>query len=235
MNPFKKVLSNEMTSYLEESRGLERDYLKELINARNLALKGAYLLGFIAIFAILAAFLSFYRKPPEPHILRVDNATGSVEVLNHLKKVETTYGEVVDSYWLNQYVLNREGYDDHTIQTMYDTTALLSTPDVQKEYYALFEGESARHKALKDHTRILVEVKSITPDVQNGTAVVRFLTRERTGSGISAPKHFIATIGYEYLSAAMSVQDRRLNPLGFQVTSYRVDPEVLSTVGDAKS
>ena len=38
---------------------------------------------------------------------------------------------------------------------------------------------------------------------------------------------WIATIAFTYTRAPMSEPDRLRNPLGFQVTSYRADPEVI--------
>ncbi|WP_255358771.1 type IV secretion system protein [Snodgrassella sp. CFCC 13594] len=35
----------------------------------------------------------------------------------------------------------------------------------------------------------------------------------------------IATVAFEYSDKPQSEKDRLINPLGFQVTSYRVDPE----------
>ena len=135
---------------------------------------------------------------------------------------------MVDKYFLNKYVLNRESYDYETIQTAYDTTALLSSPEVQREYLALFEGPTARDKLLSNQTRIVVRVRSITPGTGRNTAVVRFSTRRKQMNGPSdVEETLVATIGFRYVGAAMREQDRLVNPLGFQVTSYRVDPEVV--------
>lgn len=38
---------------------------------------------------------------------------------------------------------------------------------------------------------------------------------------------WIATIAFTYTRAPRSEPDRLRNPLGFQVTSYRADPEVI--------
>ncbi|WP_276662626.1 type IV secretion system protein [Thauera aminoaromatica] len=46
-----------------------------------------------------------------------------------------------------------------------------------------------------------------------------------SGSDTEQRRNWIATIGYTYVNAPISAQDRRINPLGFQVYSYRVDPE----------
>jgi type IV secretion system protein VirB8 len=145
-----------------------------------------------------------------------------------LRDGQTTYGEVVDKYFLNKYVLNREAYDYETVQTAYDTTVLLSSPEVQREYLSLFEGPKARQEVLSNHTRIVVKVRSITPGTSRNTAVVRFsATRKQSSAAPDAEESFVATIGFRYVGAAMREQDRLVNPLGFQATSYRVDPEVV--------
>ncbi len=112
---------------------------------------------------------------------------------------------------------------------------MLSDPEVQREYYALFEGAQARDTILKDRTKIVVQIRSITPTPETagspgGAAVVRFSTQLKHSNGSLEPLHnWIATIGYTYKDATMSSVDRRINPLGFQVTSYRVDPETLTS------
>ena len=110
----------------------------------------------------------------------------------------------------------------------------MSDPEVQREYYALFEGAQARDNVLKDRTKIVVQIRSITPtpetDSPGGTAVVRFSTQLKHSNGSLEPlQNWIATIGYTYKDATMSSMDRRINPLGFQITSYRVDPETLTS------
>jgi type IV secretion system protein VirB8 len=218
----------ELERYLEESRGLERDYLDELVRSRRAAWRVAAAAGALVAVALGAVVALVPLKRVEPFVLRVDNATGSVDAVTALSDGQTTYGEAVDKYFLNKYVLNRESYDYETIQTAYDTTVLLSAPEVQREYLALFEGPNARDKVLANHTRIVVKVRSITPGTTRNTATVRFTTRRRHAGGApDVEESLVATIGFRYVGAAMREQDRLVNPLGFQATSYRVDPEVV--------
>ena len=224
--------SDDLESYLEESRGLERDYMAEILRSRLIAWRLAIGASTLSALALLALLALTPLKTNTPFVLRVDNATGHVEVLTILRTSESSYGEVVDSYFLNQYVLNREGYDYNTIQNAYNTTALLSDPEVQREYYALFEGVQARDKVLKDRAKIIVQIRSITPTPETGTAVVRFSTQLKHNNGSIEPLYnWIATTSYTYKDAAMSSIDRRINPLGFQITSYRIDPETLTSQG----
>jgi len=72
-----------------------------------------------------------------------------------------------------------------------------------------------------------VEVKSVSP-IGSNAALVRFDTVQTDSNGhAQPPSPFVAVIKYRYSTAPMSVEDRFVNPLGFQVTSYRKDPEAL--------
>jgi len=223
------IKSDGIKNYLEESRGLERDYMAEVLRSRLVAWRIAIGSSSLLSVALLALLFLTPLKTNTPYVLRVDNATGHVEVLTTIRESESSYGEVVDSYFLNQYVLNREGYDYNTIQNAYNTTALLSDPEVQREYYALFEGAQARDTVLKDRAKIVVQIRSITPTPETGTAVVRFSTQLKYSNGSIEPlQNWIATTSYTYKDATMSSVDRRINPLGFQITSYRIDSETLT-------
>ncbi len=226
------VKSKDLAQYLEESRGLERDYLDELVRSRRMAWRVAAASGVLVALVLVALVALLPLKRVEGFVVRVDNATGAVDIVRSLEHAKATYGEVVDKYWVNKYVLSRESYDWETLQTAYDTTVLLSSTPVQQEYRSLFEGPSARDKAWGDRTRVLVQVRSITPGSSANTALVRFTRRREDGSGVPpVDESFVATVGFRYVAAAMREQDRLVNPLGFQVTSYRVDPEVVGVGG----
>jgi type IV secretion system protein VirB8 len=112
------------------------------------------------------------------------------------------------------------------VQATYDATVLFSSPVVQREFRAIYDGPKARDKLLGNRVRLFVKVRSITP--AKGTAVVRFVRTEHpAGGGEDVEESLVATIGFEYVAAPMHEEDRMVNPLGFQVTSYRVDPEVV--------
>jgi type IV secretion system protein VirB8 len=57
-------------------------------------------------------------------------------------------------------------------------------------------------------------------------ASVRFHRTLRQGLQ-TTESDWIATIAFAYAKAPMAEADRLRNPLGFQVASYRADPEVV--------
>ncbi|WP_217469165.1 virB8 family protein [Paraburkholderia ultramafica] len=224
------VRTEELGAYLAESRGLERDFLREVLRSRRNAWRvaiAAAVFGFASLMT-LTLQIEESSKPVPPFILRVDNTTGQTDVVSVMKTRQDSYGDVVDRYWLSQYTMHRESYDYQTIQADYNATGLMSAPDVAAEYRHVFEGDNARDKILGDRGRILVEMES--PPVLNpgtSTASARFTTvLHWKNNRPDEVRHWIATIAYSYVQSPMKPQDRLINPLGFQVQSYRVDPEL---------
>ena len=217
--------------YLEESRGLERDLLLEQRRSRRAAWRVAAVSWALLALSLLGFALLLPLKRVEPFVVRVDNATGAVDIVTVLKTTPESYGEAVDKYWLNRYVLARESYDHETVQATYDATVLLSMPAVQREFQAIYDGQEARDRVLGNRIRLVVRVRSITP--AKDTAMVRFVRSRRATDGSSEiEESLVASIGFRYVAAPMREEDRLVNPLGFQVTSYRVDPETLSGQGE---
>lgn len=221
----KAIKSEDVARYTEESQGLERDLIGEIVQSRRTAWTVAKVASGAALLSIMALAAMAPIKEVEPWVVTV-NGEGQTDIVKKLKDETTTYSENVDKHFLNEYVLRRENYDYNTLEYDYRTTALLSSPDVQKQYFALYSGKDSKEKRLMNSVRTRVTIKSITPNEQTGTAVVRFKTEDHLNDGSVTPaSDWIATMAYHYVKADISEKDARSNPLGFQVTSYRVDPE----------
>lgn len=167
-------------------------------------------------------------KTTQPFLVRVDNNTGVTDVVTTLKTAEKTYGEVVDKYWLAQYVRYRESYDWQTIQATYDAAMLLSDPTIQAEFAKFYNNPTAApHKILRDQYKVIVKVNAIS-FLGNDVAQIRFEKQTIPTNSVNQPlppQRFIATVSYVYKNEPQEEKDRLINPLGFQMTSYRVDPE----------
>ena len=167
-------------------------------------------------------------KETRPYVVKVDNNTGLTEIVTVMKNKEQTYGEIIDKHWLSQYIQYRESYDWVTIQDSYDATMLFSSPEIQAAFAKIYnDNPQAPHKILKNQYKVVAKVKAIT--FIGNTAQIRFEKRMIPVVGDLSKEfpteNMIATVGYEYANQPMSEEARRINPLGFQVTSYRVDPE----------
>lgn len=187
----------------------------------------------IAVLAIAAIAMMMPLKESVPYVIRVDNTTGVPDIVTAITDKAVTGDDVMDKYWLAQYVRARETYDWYTLQRDYDTVGLLSSANVGQVYAQLFEGKDALDKTYGKTVRATVEILSVVPTSKN-TGTVRFIKTtkrvDQEGSPGTVTK-WVATVAYEYHSTALIKESARLvNPFGFQVLTYRVDPEMAGSV-----
>lgn len=223
-----KVDKAQWEQYLAETKGLERDYMAEIVKSRKI---WQWLAMACFAFAVLAVLWHQFNPVTirEPFVLRVDNTTGAVDAVSTVKEQEKSYGEVVDSYFVANYVRSYESYNYQNIQDDYDKTIIMSTQPVATQYKAIYDstnGKTGRDTALGQTGVRKVKILSVVPDVSKGIATVRFQTDTVSNNG-RVTENWIATVTYEYVNAKIDTEVRLLNPLGFVVTSYRVDQEVV--------
>jgi type IV secretion system protein VirB8 len=184
----------------------------------------------VAVLSWLAIVLLLPLKETVPYIYRTDTKTGVPDLITAMTDKAITGDEVMDKYWLAQYVRARETYDWYTLQGDYDMVGLLSSAPVGAAYAQLFDGKDALDKKYGKSVRATVQIVSVVPDVRNHTGTVRFIktTKRIDQEGPETVSRWVATIAYEYRSTARIKESARLvNPFGFQVLSYRVDPELV--------
>ena len=171
-------------------------------------------------------------KSTIPYVFTVDRATGNVEFVSAADdRTVMGYQELLDKHWTQKYVIARESYYFRLLQADYDTVLSMSADAVGRDYARLYDGPRARDKTLGSGMEWKVKVLSVTlnADAVGFKATVRFeKTPKRTEAEASdPPQYFIATLAYEYRTS-MKGQEKDLiqNPLGYKVTSYRVDAEI---------
>lgn len=225
----KKQLNKEASQFIQSAKAFEQSEIERIRKFAKIAWGAAGVCLLVTGLAVGAVAALSPLKVAYPFVLRVDNNTGMTDIVSVMKEREDSYGEVVDKFWLAKYVRDREGYDWYTIQTGYDSAMLMSGAEEQNKLAQLFELPEAPYKILKNNFRVEIEIGSVA-FIGNETAQVRFTKRVKPlteGVSIPAPQKYIATIAYEYKSAPQDEQDRLINPLGFQVLSYRADPEAV--------
>lgn len=223
----KKQTDRQTRQMMDMGRRFEKTLVdKALSSARNWRRFGfgSLLVAGLAVGAVMGLTP---LKTVEPFVVRVNDTTGAVDIVTTIKNKQMTYDEVINKYWLAEYVRYRESYDWYTIQATYDATNLMSAPDVQAGFKNLYNSPQAPHRVLKQNSKIVAKITNIS--FIGDMAQVRFEKQTLPTSGQSEipipPQKWIASISFEFKSTPMTENARLINPLGFQVTSYRVDPE----------
>lgn len=223
------VPSSELKRYFAEAKRWDQDRLASAVRSKRLAWTVAAVAGALAITATIAVVGLTPLKSVEPFVIRVDQATGAVDLARGLSE-ETgpvRYEEAVSKYFLAQYVRAREGYLDTAAEENFRLVSILSSPTEQRRWADLFRGtnlaspQNLYGRAAEASVSIRA-VGFINPEVAN----VRYRRTVRRAQQVEE-SDWIATIAFAYTRAPTTEADRLRNPLGFQVLSYRSDPEVI--------
>lgn len=225
-----KLSSREaLSAYYREAGSWATDRLVAMQASRRTAWIIAALALGVAVIEGVALIVLLPLKTVVPYTLLVDRTTGYVQALNPLEPGRTTPDLALVQSMLVQYVIARESFDVATLQANYRKVGLWSAEDARRDYLASMR-PSNPDAPLQKYPRTLVyetRVKSVSP-LTGQSALVRFETVARNGGGPYEPAQaWVAIVEYRFSGEPMSADDRFLNPLGFQVTGYRRDPEAL--------
>lgn len=170
-------------------------------------------------------------KETVPYTILVDRQTGYVETVRGLQVGDLPQDVALTQSFLAQYVLARETFDPVDFASRYERVALWSDGEARTSYIDAYRADnpSSLPKTLEPGTRIEVTVKSIEI-LSNTSARVRFETRKQPTTGPLERFDYQAVIGFRYSNATMRMEDRLINPLGFQAVSYRRDAENIAPV-----
>jgi type IV secretion system protein VirB8 len=128
-----------------------------------------------------------------------------------------------------QYVIARESFDAASLQASYRKVALWSEGKARAAYIAGMQAANPESPltSLPRSTIVETRVKSVSP-LGTGAAMVRFDTvRYDAGNRAQESRAWVVVIRYRYAGEPMRVEDRYVNPLGFQVSHYQRNPETL--------
>jgi type IV secretion system protein VirB8 len=217
----------DLKAYFAEARSWDEDRLRAADRSRRFAWMVAGAAGVLAGVAVAAVGALAPLKTVEPYVVRVDRATGAVEVLSGLAGGKNlTYEEAVTKSFLATYVRAREGWLPAAAEANFRQVSIMSTPDEQLRWAAGFRptNPASPQRVYGPAADVQIAVRAIS-FVARGVANVRFHRTLRRGAQ-SEESDWIATLAFAYAKAPMDESDRLRNPLGFQVSSYRADPEV---------
>lgn len=168
-------------------------------------------------------------KSVEPFVIQVDQKTGITQTVDPLTVKELTANEAVNNYFIVLYIRSRESYNANQILYNYNLVRVMS--EGERVYPAFMEEVDANNP--KSNVARLgstglrsVKFKSITY-LKPNVAQVRVLIEEKGDNIGSAQLHRIILIAFEYIKLQLTAEDRYLNPLGFRVTDYRIDEDIL--------
>lgn len=213
--------------------------------ARKSERRAWWVAGTSLLMSLILAGGYFYFLPLKekvPYLVMADAYTGTATVARlrgDWNNNQITASEAINKSNVAHYILAREGYDLALLNLRdWATVFTMSDSEVARAYRAENAANNAKSPySVYGRTHVVrVKILSIQlireqPDATPTGATARFqrtLYEKSSGQVTPLPTRF-ATLMFRYApNLGLSEEDRLLNPLGFRVTSYRVENELVS-------
>lgn len=160
-------------------------------------------------------------KSLEPYVIEVESKTGIATMVDQMTAHNFTGDQVIRRYFINQFVQAASGYDPRTYKLDVDKVRLFSSPDVYNDFR-----RRVNARELGVDSKIEVRIKSVQYTDGN-TAQIRIL-RLITIMDKTTTKDEIITMNFFFTDLNLTMEERLINPLGFQVSKYSIADEVFS-------
>ncbi|NBV07002.1 MAG: type IV secretion system protein [Proteobacteria bacterium] len=183
------------------------------------------LFTFISMLSVAVAVLFVKNimssKSLEPYVIEVESKTGVATIVNQLTTQNFTGDQVIRRYFINSFIQSASGYDPKTYKQDVDKVRLFSTPTVYSEFRNRINA-----RELGTDSKIEVRIKSVQFTDAN-TAQIRVL-RLISNSDKTTQKDEVISMNFFFADLNLTMEERLINPLGFQVSKYSIADEVFS-------
>lgn len=224
----------------DSSKHWYQDKYQHVLTQRNMLA----LIAVVSLFAAAAAAFAVFRLAPlksvQPYLIQIDEKTGITQRVIPITREDYAASQAVDRYFTHTYLRLREAYNINTLRYNYNIVRLMST----REIFARFReqvnpaNEDSISKRLGTLGQRDVKIRSMVyvtnpADRRAASSVTtskilqaRITTIESTPNLPDRINYWIVTITFEYADLSLNTEEQLLNPLGYTVTSYQIQPEV---------
>ena len=168
-------------------------------------------------------------KTMEPFVIEISKKTGIPTVVDSVSLQKYSADRKLAEYFLYTYIKAREASNAYDyVRNFYVIVKLFSTSTVFGE----FSGQVLRRSNPDSPLNILPNVSNVSLKIRSiqyldmNHVQVRFTVEMEQNNG-TVVKNKIVNISYQYIEEELTNEERYINPLGFRITSYKVNDEFI--------
>lgn len=190
---------------------------------RNILLLFTVISMFSVAVAVIFVKNVMSSKSLEPYVIEVEAKSGIATVVDQLTSQNFTGDQVIRKYFINQFIHAASGYEPRTYKQDVDKVRLFSVPGIYGEFRNRINA-----RELGTESQIDVRIKSIQFTDSNN-AQIRIVKQTNLQGVDPTTVDQVISMGF-YFSPDMklSMEERLINPLGFQVNKYMIADEVFN-------
>lgn len=235
MKFFKKKDKPEKKDDLKDQKNWFNDRYQVVIVQRNFLAIVTLLCLAGVVFSVFTVVQVTTSKTIEPFVIEVEERTGITNVIRPFLVEEINSNEAIRRYFVDKYIRAREEYyHDTHYRNYYTVVRLLSTSSIYNQFRALVDpnnGASPINFGRAGERTIAVISRT---EEKSGSGYkldmsLNIITKPigRKSSVRSSERRKRLVMEYQMMNIQLTPEEREINPLGFQVTSYRIVDEFL--------
>jgi type IV secretion system protein VirB8 len=223
-----------LSGYFHEAATWDADRVGAARRSARVAWRVAACGWVCALAGSVALVVLMPLKRVDPFVVRVDNATGIVDVVPVYTGAAPA-DQAVTRYFLTHYITVCERFNFPTAESDYQECGAFHAAQRNQAWYALWNPNNPASplNVHRDGSTVRVQVESVSffrrASGMTDLAQVRYLKAERQGTGgAERISHWIATIQFAYTEPSKDAKVRGWNPLGFKIVDFTSEPEVVT-------
>jgi type IV secretion system protein VirB8 len=190
---------------------------------RNILLLFTLISMFSVAVAVIFVKNIMSSKSLEPYVIEVEQKSGIATTVNQLTAQNFTGDQMIRQYFINEFIHAASAYDPKTYKMDVDKVRLFSVPAVYGDFRNRINARD-----LGANSSIDVRVKSIQ-FTNNNTAQIRVVRQVNLPEVVSEEINEVITMDFSFFpNMKLNLEERLINPLGFQVTRYAIAQEVFN-------
>jgi type IV secretion system protein VirB8 len=191
---------------------------------RNLLFLLLLVLLCLSIISIGVVAYVINTKRFDPFVIQIDDTTGIAKIVNPISSDVLSGNEALAQYFIKRYVIARETYNPVDFSTeAQKIVRLLSSNSVFWQYRGYIKNEAVDPTIKYGQKNTTYLVLKSWSKLAEKKYIMRFSINETAGAMRVFNK--IAVVEFQYLPMELTEKDKDVNPVGFQVTGYRVDDD----------
>ncbi len=201
-----------------------QDRYDAIIVQRNILLIIVMLTMIVMVCSIIGVVILSGSKTFDPFVIQIDDKTGIAQVVAPVTRELLDSNESLTKYFIKKYLSARETYNAADFDVLAKKTIrLLSSSNIYWGYLSYINnpdtnpvtkyGSKGITTSLQIKSWSLIDAKKY---------LIRFSIKENNSQ---ASYNKIAVVEFDYVPMKLNPDEMDINPVGFQVTNYRVDDD----------
>lgn len=222
-----KKHTDEVLSSVKSVKNWYTEQYEKAIVQRNILFVLILIFFILVVVSIIAISNISTSKTFEPFVIQIDETTGSAVIVNPVQNDVLLSNESLSQYFIKKYITARETYNKVDFENYArQVIRLLSSQNIYSQYLSYIripDNDPLQKYAEKNSTIIKIKSWSKLDSTTSTKYLVRFSLLETGGNKLVFNK--IAVVEYKYVPMDLKEDERDINPIGFQITGYRVDDD----------